>query len=103
MAEMVNETNFKTSVLDEKLPVLVDFFATWCGPCRMMSPIIDELAAESDGKYKIFKVDIDENENLAHEFKIRSVPTFIVFDQGDEVERIIGATSKEQLLEGLGQ
>ena len=103
MAEILNETNFTTEVLEEKLPVLVDFFATWCGPCRMMAPVIDEISAEADGKYKVFKVDIDECENLARQFKIRGVPTFIAFDQGDEIARVVGATTKENLLESLGQ
>lgn len=101
MAEKVNETNFNAEVLESKLPVLVDFFATWCGPCRMMAPIIDEIAEEADGRYKVYKVDVDECPNLARDFKIRGVPTFVVFDQGDEIKRVVGATSKEELTEGL--
>lgn len=101
MAEKINESNFDTEVLESKVPVLVDFFATWCGPCRMMAPVIDEISSEADGKYKVYKVDIDECENLARKFKIRGVPTFLIFDQGDEIRRVVGATGKEELTEGL--
>ncbi len=103
MANFVNEANFKSEVLESDIPVLVDFFATWCGPCRMMSPVIDEISNDANGKYKVFKLDIDENEALAREYKIRSVPTFIVFDKGEEVERIIGVVDKDRLVEGLGK
>ncbi len=81
--------------------VLVDFFATWCGPCKMMAPVIDELSGEYEGKAKIGKLDVDENNKTASEFGVQSIPTSILFKDGAEVERMIGFQSKEALKEAL--
>lgn len=81
--------------------VLVDFFATWCGPCKMMAPVIDELSGEFDGKAKIGKLDVDENNKTASEFGVQSIPTLILFKDGAEVERMVGFQSKEALKEVL--
>lgn len=81
--------------------VLVDFFATWCGPCKMMAPVIDELAGEYEGKAKIGKLDVDENNQTASQFGVQSIPTLILFKDGAEVDRMIGFQSKDALKEAL--
>ena len=97
----LNKDNFKAEVLESAVPVLVDFFAPWCGPCKMMLPIVEELAKEEGGKFKIAKINVDESNDLAQEYEIMSIPAFIVFKNGKEVERVMGAQSKEKLLELL--
>ncbi|MEK7189368.1 MAG: thioredoxin [Patescibacteria group bacterium] len=97
----LNKDNFKKEVLESAVPVLVDFFATWCGPCKMMLPIVEELAKEEGGKFKIAKINVDESNDLAQEYEVMSIPTFIVFKNGKEVERVMGAQAKEKLLELL--
>ena len=83
MAEKIeSEDDFKKNVLESKVPVLVDFFAEWCGPCRIVSPTIDELSKNSDDKYKVFKVDVDKLPNLAVNYKINAIPTFLIFKEG---------------------
>ena len=90
--------NFDTEVLQSDLPVLVDFTATWCGPCKQIAPMIDELATETDGKFKIAKLDIDEAPNTAAKLGIRGVPTLVAFKDGKEINRHVGAnTSKAKL------
>ena len=93
--------NFQEEVLDAKQPVLVDMFATWCGPCKMMSPIIEELAEEYEGQVKVGKVDIDADSELAAQYGIMSVPTFLVFKDGQISDKIIGAVPKEILKEAI--
>lgn len=78
---------------------LVDFFATWCGPCRMLSPIVEDIAAESDGSYSVYKVDIDEAQDIAMDFGIMSVPTLIVFKNGAEAARMVGVQPKAAILD----
>lgn len=97
----LNKDNFKKEVLESTVPVLVDFFATWCGPCKMMLPIVEELAKEEGGKFKVAKINVDEANDLAQEYEVMSIPTFIVFKNGKEVERVMGAQAKEKLLELL--
>ena len=97
----LNKDNFKNEVLESNVPVLVDFFATWCGPCKMMMPIIEELAVNAGQNFKVAKINIDENSDLAQEYEVMSIPTFIVFKNGKEVERVMGAQAKEKLLEML--
>ena len=80
---------------------LVDFFATWCGPCKMLSPIVEEIAAESDGSFSVYKVDIDEAGDIAMDFGIMSVPTLIVFKNGEEAERMIGVQPKSAILDAV--
>ncbi len=101
MAEIqhINKDNFNEMVIDSKTPVLVDFFATWCGPCKMLSPILEQVASEMGDRVVIAKVDIDECMDLAQEYGIMSVPTMILFKDGAEVSRNIGFRGKPQIVE----
>ncbi len=102
MAEVTfTDDNFEAEVKNAQGVVLVDFFATWCGPCKMMAPVIDELSGEFEGKAKIGKLDVDENNKSASEFGVQSIPTLILFKDGKEVDRMIGFQSKEVLKEKL--
>ena len=92
------DSDFKKDVLDEKVPVLVDFWAEWCGPCRMVAPVLDELAKEYDGKIKIAKVNVDENQQVSMDFHIRSIPTLLFFKNGQMVKQLIGAHPKSKLV-----
>lgn len=87
----VNESGFKEMVLNSSVPVLVDFWAEWCGPCRMVAPVLEKLQEEFKGKINIVKVDIDGNPSFSSEYKIMSIPTLIFFKGGKEVSRIVGA------------
>ena len=93
----LTQENFSSEVLQSQSPVLVDFWAEWCGPCKMIAPILDELAEEYDGKVKIGKVNIDEQQGLAAEYGIRAIPTLLVFHQGQVAEQIVGLKSKRDL------
>lgn len=97
----ITTENFEKEVLNSEVPVLVDFFATWCGPCKMMSPIVEELAKEMKGKAKVYKVDTDEEQNLAIKYGIMSIPTFIVFRNGKPVGKAVGMRDKEELVKLL--
>ncbi len=97
----ITTENFEKEVLNSEVPVLVDFFATWCGPCKMMSPIVEELAKEMKGKAKVYKVDTDEEQNLALKYGIMSIPTFIVFRNGEPVGKAVGMRDKEELVKLL--
>ena len=96
-----NKDNFETGVLESETPVLVDFYATWCGPCRSMTPILEEVARELAGKVVVGKIDVDENEDLANRFGINSVPSLLIFSKGEAVGRIVGLTPKRVILEKL--
>ena len=95
--------NFEEEVLKSDVPVLVDMFATWCGPCQMMAPVVAQLAEEYKGSVKVGKLDIDQNVDIVAQYKIMSVPTFLVIKDGEVVKKLIGAVSKEELVEAIGQ
>ena len=99
MAKAFTTANFNEEVLQSNVPVLVDFWATWCMPCKMLAPVIDELAAEADG-YKVGKIDVDQEPELARQYRVMSIPTFLVFKDGEVVKRDMGVMSKDEL-EGL--
>jgi len=93
----ITKANFETEVLKSDIPVIVDFWAPWCGPCRMLSPIIEELGDELKGKAKVVKVNVDEEPELAREFGIMSIPTVITFKQGKATSKVVGFSAKEEL------
>ena len=97
----INKNNFHEEVLKSEKPVLIDFWAPWCGPCRMVVPIIDEIAAEYPA-YKVVKVNVDEEAELANQFRVASIPTLVVMKNGQEVDRSVGARPKNQILAMLG-
>lgn len=97
MALMFNNDNFDEEVLRADKPVLVDFFAEWCGPCKMLAPVIDELATEMEGEVLIGKVNVDEAPDVAGRYGVQSIPTLILFKKGEEVDRMVGFQSKEAL------
>ena len=90
--------NYEEEVLKSELPVLIDFWATWCGPCRAMMPIVDKIATENEGKIKVCKVDVDKEGTLAAQFEIMSIPTFVAIKNGKEIGRTMGVQAKEEIL-----
>ena len=96
-----NDQNFKESVLNSELPVLVDFWAEWCGPCHMLTPIVKELAYEFDGSLKVGKVDVDESQSTAAQYGIRSIPTLILYKQGQELVRLTGVHPKNEIVQTI--
>ncbi len=99
MADLLHVTDdsIDNEVLQSSIPVLVDFWATWCGPCRMIAPIIEDLAKELDGKLKVCKLDVDNNQKVALQYGIRSIPSIFIFKNGEVVDNIIGAVPKAQI------
>ena len=94
----LSSESFEKEVLNSNEPVLVDFYADWCGPCKMMAPIVEELAKDLQGKAKVGKINVDENQDLAMEYEVMSIPTLIIFKDGKELKRFVGVRSKSELL-----
>jgi thioredoxin 1 len=96
--QVFNDLNFEAEVLGSDLPVLVDFTATWCGPCKQLAPIVDQLATELDGKVKVGKLDVDDSPVTAGKYGVRGVPTVMVFNKGQRAAQHVGLTTKQKLL-----
>ncbi|MBA2379327.1 MAG: thioredoxin [Blastocatellia bacterium] len=94
-AKSVNDTEFETNVLGSDKPVLVDFWAEWCGPCRMIAPAVEAVAEEYEGKAGVYKMNVDDNPNVPNRYGIRGIPTLILFKGGQEQERIVGGVSRD--------
>ena len=94
--------NFKSEVLDSQVPVLVDFTATWCGPCKALAPIVEKVADDYEGKVKVGKLDIDANSEMTKKYGVRSVPTILIFKGGEKIGQYVGLTSREKLVQLLG-
>lgn len=101
MALKFTDANFQKEVLESDLPVLVDFYADWCGPCKMMAPVIEELAGEYEGTFKVGKLNVDEQPSTAQKYRVMSIPTMLVIKNGEPVETIVGAVPKSSLVEKL--
>jgi len=97
----VNEANFEAEVLNSTQPVVVDFWAEWCGPCKMLGPVLDEIATEQNGKAKVAKINVDENSALAERFGIRSIPTLLYFAKGEVKKQSVGVVSKKTIVSTL--
>jgi len=103
MATSVTESNFQDEVLASETPVIVDFWAEWCGPCKMISPILEEIATEHKGKVTVAKLNVDDNPDVTRRYDVMSIPTLIVFKDGQAKKRLVGAKGKGQLLQELGE
>ena len=97
----VTDVDFTEEVLNSDLPVLVDFWADWCGPCKMVAPVVEELAADYDGRLKVMKVDVDSSPLTAGNYGIRSIPTLLIFKDGKPVQQVVGAVPKQMLQEKI--
>jgi thioredoxin 1 len=99
----VTDSNFQNEVLQSDKPVLIDFWAEWCGPCKMIAPMVEELAKEYDGKLKVGKVDVDSNQQTSMQYGIRSIPTLLIFKGGKVVDQLVGAVPKKMLAEKVAK
>ena len=99
----VTDSNFQNEVLKSDTPVLLDFWAEWCGPCKMIAPVVEELAKEYDGKLKVGKVDVDANQQTSMQYGVRSIPTLLIFKGGKVVDQLIGAVPKRMLAEKIAK
>ena len=97
MTQQISSTDWQKLVIEADKPVLVDFFATWCGPCKMMAPVIDEIAAEKAGQVDVYKIDIDDNPDIAQRYGVMSIPTFIAFKGGEPAATTLGAQPKANI------
>ncbi|MGB7442279.1 MAG: thioredoxin [Coleofasciculaceae cyanobacterium] len=100
-AVQVTDASFKQDVLESEIPVLVDFWAPWCGPCRMVAPVVDEISQQYEGQIKVVKLNTDENPNVASQYGIRSIPTLMIFKGGQRVDMVVGAVPKTTLANTL--
>jgi len=98
---IITDSNFESEVIKSNIPVLIDFWATWCGPCKAIAPIVEDLAKEYDGKIKIGKVDVDDNQQTAIKYGVRSIPTLLLFKEGKVNDMIVGAVPKMQIVKKL--
>ncbi|MBP0020361.1 MAG: thioredoxin [Cyanobacteria bacterium SBLK] len=101
MPAEVSDSTFKDEVLESDVPVLVDFWAPWCGPCRMVAPVVEEIATQYEGQVKVVKLNTDENPNIASQYGIRSIPTLMIFKGGQRVDMVVGAVPKTTLANTL--
>ena len=97
----ITDDNFESEVIKSNQPVMIDFWATWCGPCKMIAPIVEELAGEYDGKIKVGKLDVDENQQVSIRYGVRSIPTLLIFKDGVVKDTLIGAMPKTQIVQRL--
>ncbi len=100
---VVNSQNFEAEVVKSDVPVLVDFWASWCAPCRMIAPVVEELAKEYNGKLKVAKVDVDSNQEVAMSFGIMSIPTLLIFQNGRVADQLVGAVPKSMLVDKIAR
>jgi thioredoxin 1 len=94
----INDSEFETKVLQSATPVVVDFWAPWCGPCKSIAPVLEEIAKELNGQVTIYKINVDENTKSAGQYNIRAIPNLVIFKGGAEVDRVVGAVAKDQLV-----
>lgn len=101
MATALTEENFKEEVIESSIPVLVDFWAEWCGPCKMIAPVIKEITEEYEGKIKVCKLNVDQGGKVASQYSVSSIPTLVIFKDGRPVDRMVGAQSKKAIVDKI--
>ena len=97
----VSDSSFDEQVLKSSVPVLVDFWAPWCGPCKTIAPVVDELATQYEGRIKVVKINVDDNKDAAMRYNVRGIPNLILFKDGESVEQIVGAVAKQELINAI--